>query len=123
MSSVRSIIKSTYAVGDISAGALVSGNMGADISGPITTIDKIDSVAYQVSWTSSNAVGIISVQGSCDGINFEDITFSPVLEQPASNNGSYLINMSLIPFSFIRIYYDRTSGTGSLSVHLSAKGW
>ena len=124
MSSVRSTIKSTYAIGNITQPnpALVSGSMSADITGPVTQIDKIDQVAYQVSWTSTTAVGTISVQGSIDGVNFIDLTFNPVLSQPSSNSGSYLINLSLLPFPLIRLKYTRTSGTGALTVYLSAKG-
>lgn len=125
MSSVRSIIKSTYAIGTTTGQnpALVSGSMGANIIGPVTNIDKVDQMCYQVVWTSSNAIGTISVQGSVNGTTFEDLTFNPVLAQPASNNGSYLINLALIPFTYIRLKYTRTSGTGSMTVYLSAKGF
>jgi hypothetical protein len=127
MSSVRSIIKTTKLIG-VTTGvnpALVSGDMSANIIGPITNIDKIDQVCYDVSWTSSNAVGVISIQGCVSGqdADFKDLTFNPVLTQPASNNGGYLINLALIPFPFIRLKYTRTSGTGSLVVFLSAKGF
>lgn len=124
MSAKRFIIKSANLIGTATGvnPAQVSGSMAADITGPTTQIDTADQVCYQVSWTSSNAVGVISVQGSVDGTNFVDLTFSPALTQPASNNGSYLINLALIPFPFIRLKYTRTSGTGSLRVYLSAKG-
>ena len=124
MSSVRSTIKSTYAIGSTSQPnpALVSGDMSADIIGPVTQIDKIDQVAYQVSWVGPDAVGIISVQGSIDGVNFINLTFNPPLAQPASDNNSYLINLALLPFPLIRLKYTRTSGSASLMVYLSAKG-
>lgn len=124
MSAKRFIIKSSYLIGTASGinPAQVSGSMGASITGPTTYIDTADQVCYQVSWTSANAVGVISVQGSVDGVNFVDLTFNPVLAQPASNNGGYLINLALIPFPQIRLKYTRTSGTGSLVVYMSAKG-
>ena len=124
MSSKRFIIKKAYLIGAVTGvnPALVSGSMAADITGPTTQIDTADQVCYQVSWTSSNAVGVISVQGSIDGVNWDDLTFSPVLTQPASNNGAYLINLALIPFPLIRLKYTRTSGSGSLVVYMSAKG-
>lgn len=127
MSSSRSKIKTYLAIGSTAATQLpnpapVSGDMSASITGPTTTIDMIDQVCYQVTWTSSNAVGVISVQGSVDGTTFNDLTFTPALAQPASNNGSYLINLALIPFPYVRVKYTRTSGTGTLVVYLSAKG-
>jgi hypothetical protein len=124
MSSVRSIIKTMYLIGTTTGPnpALVSGDMSADVVGPVTVIDKIDQVCYQVAWTSSDAIGTISVQGSVDGSTFIDLTFSPALTQPSSDNGSYLVNLALTPFSYIRLKYTRTSGSGDLQVYLSAKG-
>lgn len=124
MSAKRFIINKAYLIGTTTGvnPAQVSGSMGADITGPTTHIDTADQVCYQVSWTSANAVGTISVQGSVDGVNFVDLTFSPVLTQPASNNGEYLINLALIPFPLIRLKYTRVSGTGNLVVYMSAKG-
>lgn len=132
MSSTRKAIKTAYLIG-ITTGqgpsqnikpAEVSGDMSADIISPITPIDNIDQICYDVAWTSSNAIGVISVQGSVTGLDadFKDLTFNPVLAQPASNNGAYLINLALIPFPYIRLKYTRTSGTGALTVYLSAKG-
>lgn len=124
MSSSRSRIPNYTVIGpaDSTNAAPVSGSMGADITGPTTQITMIDQVCYQVTWTSSDAVGVISVQGSNDGTTFYDLTFDPALAQPNSDNGGYLINLALIPFSCIRLKYTRTSGTGSLKVVLAAKG-
>ncbi len=125
MSSVRGLIKTTYAIGQITGQkpALVNGDMSASITGPVTQIDKIDQVCYQVSWTSSDAVGTISVQGSVDNVTFIDLTFDPPLVQPDADNGGYLINLALIPFPYIRFKYTRVSGSGRMEVYLSAKGF
>lgn len=104
--------------------------MAADIAGPVMTLDKVDQVAFQVKWTSSNAVGVISIQASNDPLavtdpanaQWDDLTFTPALAQPNSNNGQYVINLALIPFTYVRFYYDRTSGTGNMTVRTSAKG-
>ena len=124
MSSSRAIIKSFPAVGVVASGAAVSGDMSADITGPSTILDKVDQVCFDVSWTSTTAVGVISIQGSNTGVDstFKDLTFNPVLTQPASNSGGYLINLALIPFTYIRFKYTRTSGTGTMVVTMSAKG-
>lgn len=125
MSSSRAIIKTFYAIGDTTAiptPAAVSGSMAASITGPVTVIDRVDQLAYQVSWASANAVGTISVQGSVDGVTFYDLTFDPPLAQPESDNGGYLINLALIPFTYVRLKYTRSSGTGTLKAWLSAKG-
>lgn len=124
MSAKRFLIKSQPLIGTSTPTTkfLVSGDMSADIIGPVTNIDTADQVAYQVSWTSTSAVGVISVQGSVDGMTWNDLTFTPSLTQPNSDSQSYLINLALIPFPYIRLKYTRTSGTGTLTVYLSAKG-
>lgn len=124
MSSARGIVKTYRAIGPLTGvtPAAVSGSMAATITGPTTTIDRMDQVCYEVAWTSSNAVGVISIQGSVDNVTFYDLTFDPILAQPASNNGGYLVNLALIPFPYIRVKYTRTSGTGALVATLSAKG-
>lgn len=134
MSSSRALIKSLYLIGSITGPtegrAKVSGTMAADIVSPVMTLDRIDQVAFDVKWTSSNAVGVISVQGSNDPLantdpanaHWNDIVFSPALSQPNSTNGGYMVSMALIPFTYIRVKYTRTSGTGNLIVYASAKG-
>jgi len=127
MSGRKNALTPYYAIGSVSAGASVSGSMGADIEGPVTDVMWLDNIGFQVSWTSANAVGTIEVQGSnnydprLQTGDFIALTFSPALDQPASDNGSYLINVNQFPFRYIRIFYDRTSGTGDLEVTLTAK--
>jgi len=124
MSSARAIVKTFYAIGSTTAlsPAAVSGDMSADIIGPTTVIDRVDQVCYQVSWTSTDAVGVFSVQGSVDNVNFTDITFTPPLAQPNSDSNEYLVNLALIPFTYIRPKYTWTSGSGQMTVYMSAKG-
>jgi hypothetical protein len=102
LSSSRAIVKTFQMIGGVQG---VSGSMAANILSEPTVLDKIDQVCLQVQWTSSNAIGTISVEASVDG-----------------NNGLYLINLALTPFMYIRVRYTRTSGTGTMSVKLSAKG-
>lgn len=124
MSSTRSALVNYKAIGATADGYAVSGSMGADITGPTTTITYQDQVCYQVSWlgASGSAIGTIAVQGSVDNITFHDITFTPALTQPNADDGGYLINMALVPFTYIRVKYTRSSGTGTLTVNMSTKG-
>lgn len=116
MSSTRSVLLNYVAID--------AESMGADITGPTTTISYQDQVCYQVSWlgASGSAIGTIAVQGSVDNVTFHDITFTPALTQPNADDGGYLINMALVPFTYIRVKYTRSSGTGTLTVKMSTKG-
>jgi hypothetical protein len=96
--------------------------MSADIIGPTTSTEKFDNIMLQVQWTSADAVGVISIQVSTDGTQWDDITFDPALTQPASNNGQYSILLAAMPNTLIRPKYTRTSGSGTMQIRLSAKG-
>ncbi len=106
-------------------------SMDADITSKPINTQFLDNIGIQVKWTSSDAVGVVEVQGSnnckVDGYgdyvsgDFEALTFDPELTQPDSDNGSYLINLNQFPYSFLRIFYDRDSGDGTMSVVVTGK--
>ena len=105
----------------------VATNMAADIISPVTNVEILDNIGFQVTWTSANAVGVIAIEGSIDWDEhlqtgtFYALTFTPALAQPASNNGGYLIDVNQFPYPWIRAHYTATSGTGELEILLSAK--
>lgn len=104
-------------------------SMGADITGPATNIQWLDNIAIQLNFTGT-PTGDFKIQGSSDhqevnGVvtnegNWVDITLSPSPAAAGAAN-QILINMNLLSFPFIRIFYDRTSGTGSLDAWISGK--
>jgi len=104
-------------------------SMGGDVTSNPIDLENIDNVGIQVSWTSANAVGVISVQGSLDykptappnsGTWF-DLTFDPALAQPNSDSSGYLINLNQVPYTWLRLKYTRTSGTGTLNAYACGK--
>ncbi len=120
MSSSRSIVKTFQMIGGTQG---VSGAMSADITSAATILDKMDQVAIEIEWTSSDAIGVVKIQGSVDGTKFEDIPLGPnPPPNPASDSNSFMAAMALIPFTYIRVKYVRTSGTGTMTAKLSAKG-
>jgi hypothetical protein len=102
-------------------------SMGATITASPTNVEFLDNIGLHVVWSSSNAVGTITVEGSntynpnTGAGTWFALTFSPVLTQPASNNGDYGISINQFPWSWLRVVYTRVSGTGTLTVTLSAK--
>jgi len=103
------------------------GDMSADITSSITDITKLDNMGLQIKWDSANAVGVISVQTS---INYDpqinsgdwvDLSFSPSLTQPDSDNGVYAISLNQLPYPWLRIKYAFGSGSGTFNAWLSAK--
>lgn len=120
MASTKSVVKN-YVLIDNEA-------MDGNITSTAIDVLQTDNLGLQVKWTSSDAVGTIAVEGS---INYDPhfgtgdfyaLTFDPVLTQPNSNNGGYLININQFPWPYLRVTYTRSSGDGTLLVNLSAKG-
>lgn len=102
-------------------------SMGADITSVATDVSFLDNIGVFVKWASANAVGVISVQGSINWDphlaigDWEDLTFDPALAQPTSDSNTYLININQFPYPWIRVFYDRTSGTGTLDTWICSK--
>lgn len=83
-------------------------------------VQNLDNVGLQVKWTGA-AVGTIEVIVSVDGVNYDALTFDPVLTQPAGTAGSYVISLNQLPFPYMKVRYTNASSTGVLDVWLSAK--
>lgn len=107
---------------------LSDGDMSGNLTSDVTNTTKLDNIGLQVKWESTDIEGTISVQGS---INYNerlntgdwyDITFNPILTQPSSDNGGYLINLNQWPWPFLRVRFVNSSGSdGTFNVWLSAK--
>jgi hypothetical protein len=100
----------------ISAGAL---------SGSITSggyyVGDASSVCIQGAFTTNDAVGTISLEGSLDGSSWTDIPISP---QPsvAGADTSFLLELPDTCLQSVRLKYNRTSGSnGSLTAKIFAK--
>ena|ERR1035437_5972019 len=80
----------------------------------------IDNIGLQVKLVGT-MVGTLSVKCSIDNVEFDALTFSPALSQPAGSNLSYLINLNQIPYPYVQVVYVNSSGSGALTVILAAK--
>lgn len=100
----------------------VSGTMTGTtaITAVATNIANLDNIGFQISWTGTPN-GTFQVQCSIDGTNFYPLTFDPALTAPAGAAGSFLINLTLLPFPWIRLVYTNASGTGALTAWISGK--
>lgn len=79
-----------------------------------------DNCGLQISFTGTMA-GTLTVKCSIDNVNFDALTFSPVLTQPSGSNLRYLINLNQLPFPYFQVVYTNASGSGTLAVYFSAK--
>ena len=81
---------------------------------------NFDNIGLQISWTGT-PTGVISIQGSVDGVNFASLTFSPAITQPAGSANSILVNLNQFPWPYLQVQYVNSSGSGTLNVLLCSK--
>lgn len=105
---------------------IVDGDMSGDLDSIVLSSQFQDNVGLQVEWSGS-PTGTITVEASVDydpidqSGTFYALTFNPTLTQPAGVADGYLINLNQLPFSYYKVAYARTGGTGTLNVYTTSK--
>lgn len=106
------------------------GDMSANITSVATIITNLSMVSYQVTWTGSSPVGVVTVEASNDysvdaaGKVLNAGTWNTVTGATANisgNTGKGMINLNQMPAFAIRLTYTATSGTGTLNATVVAK--
>lgn len=105
---------------------ITAGDMSADVTSSVVEIKGINDLAVQLIFTGS-PTGTFYIQSSVDyGINGASATWAAVTTSPAtisaSGSGSnHLISLEGYSFPWVRVFYDFSSGTGSLDAYISGK--
>lgn len=96
-------------------------SMAADIATDAFNILKTKEFTMQFAWTGgSTPVGTFYLQFSNNGVNWD---IDPDSIMPISgNSGSDQITSPTGP-KFVQGYYSATSGSGTMTVTIVAKGW
>lgn len=93
-------------------------SMGADVTSTVKDISECTCVAVQGVWSAgSSPVGNMILQASLDDVTYSDISTLAV----SGNSGSNLFNVDNPGYRYLRLFYDRTSGSGTLNVRISGK--
>jgi hypothetical protein len=94
-------------------------SMGADVTSSSFDITYTDNIGIQLIFTGT-PTGNFYVQGTIDESNWSNLSFDAT-PTAAGAGDTHLLNISLAPYKKLRVFYDRTSGTGSLTVYVMAK--
>lgn len=109
----------------------ISGSMATSITSLVSIINNLSMIGYDISWTGTAPVGVMSVQVSNtyaqnpDGTvrntgNWTTLTLSsPATVSGGTGNGA--IDIDATGFYAIRLVYTRTSGTGTMTAVVNAK--
>ena len=85
-----------------------------------TDINQLHNVGLDVRYTGT-MTGNLQVLCSNDNVVFTALTFTPALTQPTGSNLNILIDMNQVPFRYIQTQYTNSSGSGTLTILLTAK--
>jgi hypothetical protein len=96
-----------------------NGDMSADITSSVVDVSEIKSIAVQASWSGSSPVGTLHIQASLDNVTYTNLTAGSSI---SGNTGSVVVNYPDYAFKYVRLFYDVTSGTGTLQCSIAGKG-
>lgn len=91
-------------------------SMTSNIVSSISDISECKDIAVHAIYTGS-PVGSLEIRGSNNGVDFGLLETSTAI----SSSGNVIRNFANLGCTHIRINYVFTSGTGSLTVHVSGK--
>ena len=100
------------------AALVVDESMGASVTTAASNILYTDRVGYQISWTGT-PTGAFTVEISNDETTWVELTLSTPITASGSADDAFIDAETAA--KFIRLVYTRTSGTGTLNVHITAK--
>lgn len=110
---------------------IVNGDMSGNITSNPTVITNLSMISYDISWSGSSPVGVISIEVSntysknADGSTRNAGNWTPITLSSSTNisgsTGNGAIDIDATAFYAIRLVYTRTSGSGSLNVMVNGK--
>lgn len=100
---------------------VTNGDMSADINSTPTEIDEAVTYSIQAVFTGA-PVGNMSLQLSND-VLYPPTNWTTIDESTAAitEAGTYAVNVELPGYSYVRLIYRSTSGTGTLNARINAK--
>ncbi len=107
-------------------------SLAADFSSTIVEIRNQDNVGIQLNWTTADAIGTFGVEISSDHLedmegnvqvagHWVALPLSPAITTAGINDDAY-IDLNQMSAQYIRVTYTATSGTGSVTGIIVAKG-
>ena len=98
---------------------MTDGDMSDDLTSDAQSLEQIYMCCIQAVWTGATAAGSLYLQITNDGTNWTTYSGSTTTVAGA---GNFAWNLMTTPFKSIRVFYDATSGTGTLNITVNGKG-
>jgi hypothetical protein len=121
-------------IGPSGTGAIVIGTMASNIFGPVSVIDRIPGISYDIQWTGT-PTGTFTVQvsnsyftdpqgnviGTPNWTNLPSSSFSGTYPIPSGSAGAGFLDVVGTEAYAVRLIYTAGSGSGTLTVYGAAK--
>lgn len=102
----------------LNVAVFTNASMGADATSSSQNVNETTTIAVQAVWSAgSTPVGELILQTSNDNVTFTDTDSRNV----SGNTGSIMWNIDRPGYGFVRLFYDRTSGSGTLNASVNGK--
>lgn len=92
--------------------------MTADIFSEVIDARPIYTLGLYAKWTGT-PTGSLRFEGSANGVDWFTLVTATTLSGAA---GEAALSLDGTPWLYVRVFYDFTSGTGTLNVWLNSKG-
>lgn len=92
------------------------------------TVDLTNMIGFSIqSVTTGNGIGTLAIQGSNDNVINETFSsgvtnWTTIVTAAVAAPGTIMMNVSDVYYRWTRLVYTRTSGSGSISSTMQAKG-
>jgi len=121
-------------IGPSGSGAIVSGDMSSNINGPVSIIQRLPGISYDIVWTGT-PTGTFTVQvsnsyftdpegnviGTPNWTNLPTASFTGTYPVPSGSSGAGFLDVVGTEAYAVRLIYTSSSGSGSLTVYAAAK--
>lgn len=95
--------------------------MGASIVSSVVNVINMDKASIAVSWSGTVPVGTLSVEArNGESASWYTLDFNVSMDV-SGNTGAHQIVFNELPFTDIRLNYNRTSGTGTMDAIITMK--
>lgn len=106
-------------------------SMAASITSEVTIVKKLSQISYDISWTGTAPVGVMSIEVSntysqnADGTvrnagNWTTVTLTSTTNVSGATGNGFIDVVATGSFA-MRLIYTRTSGTGTMNATINAK--
>ncbi len=110
---------------------IVDGDMSGNITSEVTIIQNISEFSYDISWTGTTPIGVMSVEATntytqnADGTVRDAGNWNPIplntTPAVSDNTGNGFIEIDSQAGYAVRLVYTRTSGTGTMQAVICGK--